>query len=86
MKVSIDISMYPLHQDFETPIKEFIKILRNSNFHTEENGLSTQIFGEYLEIMKFLNKNIHDALLNEKNCVFILKIVTEDRSYHEPNY
>lgn len=86
MKVSIDISMYPLHQDFETPIKEFIKLLRNSKFHTEENGLSTQIFGEYVEIMEFLNKNIHNALLNEKNCVFILKIVTEDRSYHEPNY
>ena len=86
MNVSIDLSMYPLHKDFETPIKEFIKTLRKSKFHTEENGLSTQIFGDYLQVMEFINSNIHEVLLNEKNCVFILKIVTDDRSHHEPNY
>jgi uncharacterized protein YqgV (UPF0045/DUF77 family) len=86
MKVSIDISMYPLHKDFEKPIIEFIKKLRLSKFETEENGLSTQIFGEYLEVMEFVNANIHESLLKEENCVFILKIVTEDRSKHDPNY
>jgi uncharacterized protein YqgV (UPF0045/DUF77 family) len=86
MKVSIDLSMYPLHKDFEKPIIDFIKILRKSKFHTEENGLSTQIYGEYLEVMEFVNSNIHKALLQEENCVFILKIVTADRSKHEPNY
>ena len=86
MNVSIDISMYPLHKDFETPIKEFIKVLRKSEFHTEENGLSTQIFGDYMQLMEFINANIHEVLLNEKNCVFILKIVTDDRSHHDPNY
>jgi len=86
MNVSIDISMYPLHKDFEKPIIDFIKKLRNSKFHVEENGLSTQIFGKYLEVMDFINSNIHQILLNEKNCVFILKIVTDDRSKHEPVY
>lgn len=86
MKVSIDISMYPLHKNFEKPIIEFIKKLRLSKFETEENGLSTQIFGEYLEVMEFVNANIHESLLKEENCVFILKIVTEDRSKHDPNY
>lgn len=86
MKVSIDISMYPLHKDFEQPIIEFIKKLRNSIFLVEENGLSTQIFGEYLEVMDFINQHIHQALLDEKNCVFVLKIVTEDRSHYAPTY
>lgn len=86
MQVSIDISMYPLHKEFESPIIEFIKLLRKSEFHTEENGLSTQIFGEYLDLMKFLNSNIHQALLNEKNCIFMLKIVTDDRRKHDPVY
>ncbi|MCK5815012.1 MAG: hypothetical protein KAH07_03610 [Flavobacteriaceae bacterium] len=86
MNVSIDVSMYPLHKDFEAPIIEFIKILRNSKFHTEENGLSTQIFGEYLEVMEFINSNINDVLLNEKHCIFLLKIVTADRSHHDPTY
>ncbi len=86
MNVSIDISMYPLHKDFETPIKEFIKVLRKSEFYTEENGLSTQVFGDYLRVMEFINSNIHEILLNEKNCIFLLKIVTDDRSHHDPNY
>ena len=86
MKVSIDISMYPLHKDVERPIIEFIKKLRNSNFLVEENGLSTQIFGEYLEVMDFINQQLHQPLLDEKNCVFVLKIVTEDRSRHAPTY
>lgn len=86
MNVSVDISMYPLHKDFEKPIIEFIKKLRASEFEVEENGLSTQIFGEYLEVMSFVNTNIHEALLQEENCVFMLKIVTEDRSKHDPNY
>ena len=86
MNISIDISMYPLHKDFEEPIIAFIKALRTSSFHIEENGLSTQIFGPYEEVMAFVNSNIHSSLLNEKNCVFILKIVTDDRSHHAPDY
>ena len=86
MNISVDISMYPLHKDFEEPIIAFIKALRTSSFHIEENGLSTQIFGPYQEVMSFVNSNIHNSLLNEKNCVFILKIVTDDRSHHAPDY
>ena len=86
MNISVDISMYPLHKDFEKPIITFIKALRNSSFHIKENGLSTQIFGPFQEVMTFINSNIHSSLLNEKNCVFILKIVTDDRSHHAPDY
>ena len=78
--------MYPLHVDYEKPIKDFIKKLRSSPFTVEENGLSTQIFGDFQAIMEYLNMHIHQALLNEKHCVFVLKIVTEDRSYHVADY
>lgn len=78
--------MYPLHKDYETPIIDFIKRLRESNFHIEENGLSTQIFGPFEEVMSFVKNNMHSSLRNEKNCVFILKIVTDDRSHHAPDY
>ena len=86
MNISVDISMYPLHKDFEEPIINFIQSLRASGFHIEENGLSTQIFGAYKEVMNFLNENIHSALLDEKNCVFVLKIVTDDRRHHAADY
>lgn len=86
MTVSIDISMYPLHKDFEIPIKNFIKKLRTSGFTTIENPLSTQVYGDYNEIMSWLQENIHETFLNEKHCVFTLKIINGDRSSYEPSF
>ena len=86
MNISIDISMYPLREDFESIIIEFIKRLRNSPFKIEENGLSTQIHGPYSDVMDFLKENMQDALLDENNCVFVLKIVNGDHLGHEPAY
>lgn len=86
MNISIDISMYPLREDFEKIIIEFIQRLRKSPFKMEENGLSTQIQGPYSEVMEFLKDNMHEALLDDKNCVFILKIVNGDHLGHEPSY
>ncbi|MDH3381199.1 MAG: hypothetical protein OEL54_00735 [Flavobacteriaceae bacterium] len=86
MKVSVDISMYPLHKDFEIPIKNFIKKLRASEFTTIENPLSTQVYGDYNEVMSWLQENIHEVFLNEKHCVFNLKIINGDRSSYEPSF
>jgi uncharacterized protein YqgV (UPF0045/DUF77 family) len=86
MNISIDISMYPLREGFEETIIDFIRGLRKSAFRVEENGLSTQIFGPYTEVMDFLRDQIHHALLDEENCVFVMKIVTGDRGEHEPTY
>jgi uncharacterized protein YqgV (UPF0045/DUF77 family) len=78
--------MYPLHKDFETPIQEFIKKLRTTEFKVLENPLSTQVYGDYKEVMDWINNNIHASFLNEKNCVFILKIVNGNRGDYEPNF
>jgi len=78
--------MYPLHKDFETPIQEFIKKLRTTNFQILENPLSTQVYGDYKEVMNWINNNIHASFLNEENCVFILKIIKGDRGGYEPNF
>jgi uncharacterized protein YqgV (UPF0045/DUF77 family) len=86
MNISIDISMYPLKEDFEGTIIEFIKRLRESPFKIEENGLSTQVMGPYEEVMDFLRDNLHEALKDEENCVFVMKIVPGDHLGHEPTY
>ncbi|MDO9260510.1 MAG: YkoF family thiamine/hydroxymethylpyrimidine-binding protein [Flavobacteriaceae bacterium] len=86
MKISVDISMYPLHRDFEIPIKDFIKKLRSSGFTTIENPLSTQVYGDYNDVMDWLQTNIEEAFLNENNCVFSLKIIKGDRSLYEPSF
>lgn len=80
MKVSIDISLYPLHPDYREPIINFIENLKKSNFKIVENPLSTQIYGDYDEVMSFLKQHIKDVFYDEKLYVFVLKVIRGDRS------
>jgi len=84
MKASFDISLYPLHQDFEKPIKDFIRKLRQSGFELIETPLSTQVYGDFSKIMSWLDKNLGDTLQNQKHCVVTIKIVKGDRSNYRP--
>ena len=47
MNVSIELTLTPLCDDFESSIKTFIKKIRTLGFKVMENPLSTQIYGEY---------------------------------------
>ncbi len=86
MKVSIEITLLPLQKDYETPIKEFIKELRNSEFNVLENPLSTQIYGDIIKLMPFLQKAIVKSFSTQDASVINLKIVKTDRSSYEPNF
>lgn len=80
MKVSIDISLYPIKNEYRQPILDFIQELKNSEFTVIENSLSTQIFGDYDKLMPFLNSKIKDVFFDDNLYVFVLKIVKGDRS------
>ena len=86
MKISVELTLMPLQQDFETPIIDFIKRLRNSKFKVLENPMSTQIYGDYHELMPFLTEEIKTSFEQQENTVLNLKIVTSDRSTYEPNF
>ena len=86
MKISVELTLMPLQQDFETPIIDFIKRLRNSKFKVLENPMSTQIYGDYDELMPYLTNEIKATLEQQENAVLNVKIVTSDRSSYEPNF
>ncbi len=86
MKISVELTLTPLQDNFETPINEFIKKLRSSKFTVLENPLSTQIYGEYDLLMPFLNKAIKETFNKTENCVLQMKLVTTDRSNYEPDF
>jgi uncharacterized protein YqgV (UPF0045/DUF77 family) len=86
MKISIELTLLPLQNDFEEHIIAFIKKLRTSNFTVLENPLSTQIYGDYDALMPFLTKEIKTSFENQENTVINLKIVKSDRSNYEPNF
>lgn len=78
MKTSVDISYYPLQPEFVTPILDFIKRLNAyDQIETETNGMSTQVFGEFQEVMKILTNEIEQSF-EVPHSVFVLKIINAD--------
>ncbi|WP_459210025.1 YkoF family thiamine/hydroxymethylpyrimidine-binding protein [Aquimarina rhabdastrellae] len=86
MKVSVELTLTPLQDDFETPIKEFIKELRTSKFVVMENPLSTQVYGDFDEVIPFLTTLIKKSFGTIENGVLQMKLVKSDRSDYEPDF
>ena len=53
MKISVELTLTPLSDHYESIIKDFIKSLRQSEFKIIETPLSTQIYGDLNEVMRF---------------------------------
>mgnify|MGYP006413456451 FL=1 len=86
MNISVELTLLPLKADFEPPIKDFIKRLRDSEFTVLENPLSTQVYGEYDNVMSFLTKEIKTSFEKEEHIIVNLKAVKSDRSDYEPTF
>ncbi|MGB0390902.1 MAG: hypothetical protein ACPGRC_06245 [Salibacteraceae bacterium] len=81
MNVSIDISMYPLNPDYKPSIQAFIDGLNAySEITTQENNMSTQVFGEYRTAMKIVQDEIEKASGDEPKVVFVMKLIPFDLS------
>ena len=86
MKVSIELTLTPLKDDYEPHIIDFIKVLRASEFTVLENPLSTQIYGDFDKLMPFLNEAIKQSFQAIDIAVLNMKIVKTDRSDYEPDF
>nr|WP_297786301.1 YkoF family thiamine/hydroxymethylpyrimidine-binding protein [uncultured Allomuricauda sp.] len=86
MKISVELTLSPLQDDFEAPIIEFIKKLRDSGLTILENPLSTQVFGDYDKVMELLNSEIKESFENLDHVVLTMKVVKSDRSEYEPHF
>ncbi|MEP5255774.1 MAG: hypothetical protein ABJQ39_12000 [Winogradskyella arenosi] len=86
MKISIELQLSPLKDDYEPHIIDFIKHLRASEFTVLENPLSTQIFGDFETLMPFLTQEIKRSFEDIDIAVLQMKIVKTDRSDYEPHF
>ena len=86
MVCSVEISMYPLKENFKPSIIAFIKNLRKYPFiKVNTNGMSTQVFGEYKRVMNSINTEMENTFLNENSVVFNLKVINSDLE-EKPNF
>ncbi|MEL6696169.1 MAG: hypothetical protein AAFV78_01510 [Bacteroidota bacterium] len=74
MNCTVEISMYPLDQAYESIVLEFLSRLRqHTSIQIETNGVSTQIFGDYTEVMSLVQEEMKTSLLEGK-AIFVMKV------------
>ena len=86
MDISVELTLTPLHDTFEPAIISFIQKLRASGLKVLENPLSTQVYGDYNEVMELLTIEIKNAFELIENGVLFIKIVKSDRRDYEPHF
>lgn len=76
MRVAVDISLYPLDADFIPPIKDVIERLNGyPGLEVVTNPMSTQLRGEFDEVMAALNREIGTTFEQVPKAVFVIKIL-----------
>ena len=76
MRVAVDISLYPLSENFVPPINDVIERLQtHSDVEVVTNTMSTQLRGEYSAVMRALEAEIGTTFDALPKAVFVLKIL-----------
>lgn len=76
MQVAVDISLYPLDADFIPPIKDVIARLNaHDGLDITTNAMSTQVFGEYTDVMRALTTEIGATFDTVPKAVFTIRIL-----------
>ena len=79
MKITVDISMYPLDADYKPAIKAFIRKLRACEGLTlVTNQMSTQINGEYDAVTGALQRCIRESMAEQDKVVFVARYLSAD--------
>ena len=79
MQLSVEISKYPLHEDYKPPILNFIERLNSYNELTViSNTMSTQIFGEFDKVMDALKKEVKSSFEKDLKQVMVMKFINGD--------
>lgn len=77
MNISIEITMYPLHEDYETQVLSFLSVFTGNNAFTYKvNAMSTQVQGELEALMDWLKVCISEVYQSGVKAVFIQKIIS----------
>ena len=79
MKLTVDISKYPLADDYIPPIKGFIEQLNQyPDIKVITNALSTQLSGDYDQVMLALQDCIRWSSERYGKVVFVCKFLHGD--------
>ncbi|ABE55600.1 conserved hypothetical protein [Shewanella denitrificans OS217] len=79
MKLTVEISMYPLKENYIEPIQWFIERLdAYPSIERVTNAMATQVCGEYSDVMAMLAIEMQSAHQTWGKAVFVCKFICDE--------
>ncbi len=79
MGISIEISMYPLNENYKQPILTFIERLRgHDSLEVITNNLSTRIFGDFDTVMPIVQQAMKATFNDPNTIVMVMKVINKN--------
>jgi uncharacterized protein YqgV (UPF0045/DUF77 family) len=76
MDIAVEISLYPLDEDFVPPIQDFIDRLHmHAGLQVTTNHLSTQVFGDHDRIFEVLRQEMAGSFAAGGKAIFVAKFI-----------
>ena len=76
MRISVEISLYPLASEFIPPIQDFIDRLNTyPELEVTTNTMSTQVFGEHRRVFEILAVETERSFAAAGRKVFVMKVL-----------
>lgn len=76
LETGVEISLYPLADEFIPAIQAFIDRLNtHSGLKVVTNSMSTQVFGDYDQVMSVLVRELRGTFADGRKAVFVMKVL-----------
>lgn len=81
MKISVEISLYPLDQQYIPPIQDFIdRLSAHPDLKVIGNTMSTQVYGEYSRVLEVVSAEMQHTHSHTPKAAFVMKVLNGDLS------
>ena len=79
MDVSVEISLYPLNNEYIPPIQDFIdRVNQAEGLLVKTNVMSTQVFGNYEKVMSCFTAQMKETFEKYGKNVFVMRVLPGD--------
>jgi uncharacterized protein YqgV (UPF0045/DUF77 family) len=79
MKITLEISMYPLNREYESHILEFIhRLHHHKNIVVKTNATATHVVGEFDDVFKALKDETKASFATGEKFVIVTKIINSE--------
>jgi uncharacterized protein YqgV (UPF0045/DUF77 family) len=76
MDIAVEISLYPLNEEFIPPIQDFIdRLNKHAGLRIITNHLSTQVFGDHDRIFEVLRQEMAASFAGGGKSIFVTKFI-----------